>query len=95
MSTHEQHTREQAVTLGLAKYWTGRTCRKGHADFRYTASGACCSCVAGYRSRFSRTAATQARRGGLVPYTALVHPADMPAVEALVDALKLARSITP
>ena len=95
--TQEVHTREQAAALGLAKYWTGRPCRKGHHDFRYTVSGACCSCVAGYRTRFQvkRNTATIAGTKGLVPYHAVVHPDDVPAVQQLVDALALARSLTP
>lgn len=91
------HTRPQAAALGLAKYWTGEPCRRGHQDFRYTVSGACVSCVAGYRQNYStaRNSATQARARGTTPFTAFVHPDDMPAVQQLVDALAMARLMTP
>lgn len=39
-------SRAQAKAAGLNRYFTGMPCRKGHVDFRYTASGACKSCIA-------------------------------------------------
>ena len=46
------HTRRQAADLGLRKYWTGRPCQKGHNDFRYTVSGACCHCAADAQAKY-------------------------------------------
>lgn len=95
--TQQIHMRAEAAALGLAKYWTGEACKRGHLDFRYTVSGACVSCVAGYRQKFStaKNTATLARARGTVPFTAFVHPEDTPAVQQLVDALALARSFVP
>ena len=39
--------RKYAKLAGLTKYFTGRECKNGHVDVRYTASGACKSCVHG------------------------------------------------
>lgn len=38
--------RAQAVALGYDRYFTGRPCRNGHIDYRYTTSGTCKSCIA-------------------------------------------------
>ena len=37
-------TRAEAKAQGLGKYFTGKTCKNGHAAPRYTATGYCCSC---------------------------------------------------
>lgn len=37
--------RKEAISLGLVKYNTGRACRNGHFDDRYTKSGACAACI--------------------------------------------------
>ena len=92
--TPQIHTRTQAAELGLAKYWTGKACRRGHLDFRYTGTGACTSCVAGYRTKYITTK-NAARGKGAVPFTALLHPADVHVVQELVDALAFARTLTP
>ena len=36
--------REDARNLGLLYYFTGKSCKNGHVDFRYTKGGACRSC---------------------------------------------------
>lgn len=53
---HDAMTREQAANAGLHKYWSGSVCRKGHEAMRYTATGACIDCVAGYRAKFRQAA---------------------------------------
>lgn len=85
------NTRAQAIALGLAKYSTGRPCARGHTSLRYAASGACVACVAGYHNDWQ--AARDRRRRGAEPLTVLVHPEDVPAVTALVDALAVARAL--
>jgi hypothetical protein len=44
-SRYLQYTREEAQAHGQSYYWTGKLCRNGHEDFRYTKSGACASCI--------------------------------------------------
>ena len=35
----------EAKRAGLRIYFTGKPCRRGHLDSRFTSSGSCCSCV--------------------------------------------------
>lgn len=44
-------TRAEAKVGGLNRYFTGVPCKNGHVDFRYTASGACKSCLAANNGR--------------------------------------------
>lgn len=85
------NTREEAVLLNLAKYWTGKPCRAGHAALRYTSSGACIACNDGYRRRFARK--DQSPSPGMVPVTLLVHGEDLQTVRDFVAALTFARSL--
>jgi len=36
--------RNDAIAARRTKYWTGRTCNRGHESRRYTRTGACCKC---------------------------------------------------
>lgn len=38
-------TRQQAITLGLSKYFTGESCRNGHVAPRYVQSSTCQDCI--------------------------------------------------
>lgn len=51
-------SRAQAKASNLNRYFTGVPCRNGHVDFRYTASGACKSCIAENNLSQSTTALT-------------------------------------
>lgn len=48
-------TRKEAKATGLNRYYTGLPCKNGHVDYRYTASGACKSCVGESNGRFAPT----------------------------------------
>lgn len=37
-------SRDEAVKLGLKRFYTGRPCKKGHLVERFTSSGACMNC---------------------------------------------------
>ncbi len=39
-------TRKYAKSVGLPKYYTGKSCIHGHNTYRYTKSGTCSACVA-------------------------------------------------
>lgn len=39
-------TREEAATCGLSRFWTGRTCRRGHKAERFVSNGQCVTCNA-------------------------------------------------
>ena len=41
----EIKTRQQAMTAGENKYFTGKECKHGHKTFRYVQSGACYDCI--------------------------------------------------
>lgn len=59
-------TRQQAITDGLNKYFTGEPCRNGHTAERYTHSSTCQSCITQYRpqnnSPRERSAVVELRR---------------------------------
>lgn len=38
-------TRQQAISKGLIKYYTGRPCKHGHYSFRYVNTASCCACL--------------------------------------------------
>ncbi len=40
-------SRPDAAALGVPKYFTGRPCKRGHMDPRYTTDGSCVSCAIG------------------------------------------------
>lgn len=94
----ERITRRQASERGLHKYWNGRTCARGHTGIRYTGTGACIACVAGY-ARKDRT-----RRIGTVSnvsqpdehtITFTLHAEDTPLAKQFIDALRMARLLVP
>jgi hypothetical protein len=39
-----KHNREQAMALGLKRYFTGKPCKHGHIAERYVSSGMCLEC---------------------------------------------------
>lgn len=90
-------TRAQAAEAGQMQYWTGRPCSKDHVAPRYTSSGACSHCVAGYRGRFAIGAvrgSSRARNAGLThKFSAMVHVDDAATVAEFVEALNLARTM--
>lgn len=45
-------SRKRAKELGYKYYYTGKPCKHGHIDFRYTSIGKCLSCVKEQRSRW-------------------------------------------
>lgn len=42
--------RQQAIELGLKKYWGDVICKRGHDGWRYTSTGLCVACKSMYRS---------------------------------------------
>lgn len=46
--------RNDAASLGLVKYNTGKPCTKGHLSDRYTSSGMCITCLSSHRDKFQR-----------------------------------------
>jgi hypothetical protein len=38
-------TRQEAKSLGLIRYYTGKLCKRGHAGERTTSNGSCCDCT--------------------------------------------------
>lgn len=37
-------TRKEAKSLGLKRYFSGKSCKYGHIEERYVNSGGCCQC---------------------------------------------------
>ena len=46
-------TREEALALGLNKYFTGNPCKRGHVAFRYLPGNSCSECLAMRRQSLS------------------------------------------
>lgn len=82
--------RKEAAERGLKKYNTGRLCKNGHGSDRYTATGACESCIRGYQQQYIK-AVKLASVYGLADYSARVHPDDFAALDAYVAALEMDR----
>lgn len=82
----EIKTRREAANLQLHKYYTGKPCQKGHLSLRYTNTGCCVSCIAGYGRAYK--AAVQ---GKVKVLRAVVDARDYDAVMKYIDALRLAR----
>ena len=88
-------TRRQAAERGLKRYYNGRPCGKGHDAPRFTSTGACVKCVAGYSKEYSvrlRKEST-AHLAGFFSYPS--HPDDHAAALAYCQALDMQRGRLP
>lgn len=87
---------KQAAENGLYKYSTGKPCSKGHTALRYTNSGACTLCVAGYVKKRTqlRNRVNNARLRGVTYIQREVHPDDAATVNEFIDALATARTLS-
>lgn len=88
-------TRREAAAAGLTRYYTGRACLNGHEAQRFTSTGACVKCAAGYSKAYvgKLRKETNARLAGMFVYPA--HPDDVAALLAYAQALDLARGRVP
>lgn len=88
-------TRRQAVEAGLTRYSTGKPCSKGHGAPRFTSTGACVKCAAGYVKAYNAKLRkeTNARASGLFTYP--LHPDDTAAALAYCQALDIQRGRSP
>lgn len=85
-------SRNDAKTVGLKRFFTGRPCKNGHLAERFVSTGTCVECaknaVQSHRLRFRSS----------LPWstlTAKLHPADHAAVMDYVDRLNMARGLPP
>lgn len=92
MNQHQVIDRDIAKFGGLAKYFTGKPCRRGHLSLRYTASGQCTTCCENRRRGTLNASSTIV--AGVQPVPFLVHGDDVVVVQRLVDALAYARTLT-
>ena len=76
--------RKTALAMGSKHFYTGEPCRHGHVAKRNTRDSGCTACV--------RQASDRARNGQLV-FRRLVHKADVAPLEALYQALCMARKL--
>ena len=81
----QTQTLKEAKRLKMAKYFTGRPCRKGHRTLRYTNTGACIACISAY-ARERRNKINQ-----FSFWVQLQDKHDIKAVKEFVDALNMAR----
>lgn len=88
MGPQEIRTRDQALSLGLKHYFTGKPCKRGHTAPRYTSTGACTRC-----QNVATSAAHQNRNfrlAGFTTITARVPPEHVATVRAMLQALGIA-----
>lgn len=88
-------TRRKAAEAGLKRYYTGKPCSKGHDSPRFTSTGACIKCAAGYAKSYADRLKkeTNARIAGFFSYP--LHPLDVAAALAYCQALDLQRGRQP
>lgn len=91
----EVMTRRKAAEAGLKRYYTGKPCSKGHDSPRFTSTGACVKCAAGYAKGYADRLKkeTNARIAGFFSYP--LHPDDVAAALAYCQALDLQRGRQP
>lgn len=88
-------TRRQAAEAGLKRYYTGKPCSKGHDEQRFTSTGVCVKCAAGYVKEYNGRLRKEAsaKLAGLFTYP--LHPDDVGALLAYAQALDLQRGRAP
>ena len=87
--------RRDAAEAGLKRYSTGKPCSKGHNAPRFTSTGVCTQCAAGYVKEYNGRLrkVTDAKRAGIFTYP--LHPDDVAAALAYCQALDLQRGRMP
>lgn len=75
-------SRQLAARSGLKRYYTGRSCRKGHDSERYVSTGNCIECM-------------RAPIGMMVRVSVDIHQDDRRDLEAYAAALCMARGVAP
>jgi hypothetical protein len=80
--------RETARMQNLTTYNTGSKCIRGHNSDRYTSTGNCIECLKRYSAKF------KSRHAIYKIVEVRAHPADVAALTAYVEALRIQREIT-
>lgn len=78
-------SRKDAFAQGKKHFYTGRPCRRGHLRERSVKTGACLGCLAHYAREYN------ARFSGAVEHTVQVDKSHIPAIDAFVALLNLAK----
>jgi hypothetical protein len=84
----EIRTRDQALSLGLKHYYTGKPCKRGHAAPRYVSTGACTRCQGAATSTAHQN--RNFRLAGFTTISARVPPHLVDAVRAMLHGLGVA-----
>jgi hypothetical protein len=59
-------TRQEAKSLGLTRYFTGKPCKYGHVCERYSKNGRCFECNAAASNKFHNAAKSQRKAAGIL-----------------------------
>lgn len=93
-------TRDEAISHGLSRYFTGVPCGNGHISFRYVRGGQCVRCASDRAKAIhkKRQEMLKAAREGKIADVRVtvrlsVHPADESAVKAFALALNMQRGL--
>ena len=87
--------RQMAISAGQKYYNTGRNCKYGHADLRYTATGVCVQCNREKSTRVYRDVKKNlvSIGRGLKVSSFTHHPDDQEEIQAFITALLFDRGI--
>ena len=85
----------EAIAAGLDRYNTGKPCKWGHTEGRYTSTGQCVQCArqAARGQGLARRHAMLAARNGLVDVAVRVTPGHAEALRAYADQCNAAAGI--
>ncbi len=84
-------TRKVASNSGLARYYTGVPCGRGHTAERYVTSGNCCECASIDAKKYSRN--MRASLLGWVPFKMMIPEPIFSDVTAMVEAMVSAHNL--
>jgi hypothetical protein len=88
-------TRREAADAGLKRYYTGRPCKRGHDCQRFTTTGVCVQCAAGYAKSFSTRITENMAARAVGNFIYKLHPDDHVAALAYCQGLDLQRGRVP
>lgn len=76
-----------AMLNNITRYNTGAPCMRGHNSDRYSSNGGCVECLKGHANKY------KSRHSIFKIIEVRVHPSDVDAIKAYVEALHIQRKI--
>ena len=86
--------RNDAIAARRTKYWTGRTCNRGHESRRYTRTGACCKCGTENSMNYQKNKINEIKGAG-GPMTQVICMVPRGQEQALRDYVEILNKMVP